>query len=60
MSKSAKDGGAWLSEADLNFFTGGGPGETVAPGDSGVAPEDQGTLTVRRTAQLRALRPRCG
>ena len=41
------DGGAWLSEADLNFFTGGGPGETRAAGDDGVAPEDRGTLTVR-------------
>jgi hypothetical protein len=46
-NESRGDGAAWLSEADLNFFTGGGPGETRAAGDDGVAPEDRGTLTVR-------------
>ena len=37
---------AWLSESDLDFFAGSGPGE-VSGGSSGVAPEDQETLTRR-------------
>jgi hypothetical protein len=35
----------WLSESDVTFFTGGGPGET---GDGeGVSEEDKGVVTVR-------------
>ena len=45
-SKSATGVTAWLSESDLDFFAGSGPGE-VAAGGSGVAPEDRETLTRR-------------
>ena len=44
-----KDAGgvtSWLSESDLDFFAGSGPGE-VSGGASGVAPEDQETLSRR-------------
>lgn len=34
---------AWLSEKDVDFFTGGGPGETEVPMD----PESQATVQVR-------------
>ncbi len=45
-SKDAGDVTAWLSESDLDFFAGNGPGE-VSAGGNGVAPEDQETLTRR-------------
>ena len=45
-SKDAGDVTAWLSESDLDFFAGSGPGESSA-GGNGVAPEDQETLSRR-------------
>ena len=45
-SKASAGVTAWLSESDLDFFAGSGPGESSA-GGGGVAPEDQETLTRR-------------
>ncbi len=53
-----QQGSAWLSEADLDFFTGGGRGVGELESGSGVAPEDQGTLNVRSFPVQSLLRAR--